>query len=440
MMNKNSPSPRRGWTYPFTRRWYLVAAVWTVAALAAISWFLFLPTAESLEQRWKEKNGFDPLVAYPKREANEAARRIEELAAPLGIEIAPQGAANRARASKQQRARLMEVRRELSEFLLAPRQVEPVLTSPPPGLDAYLTESEAALREVSRQLREGEAPLWDQDVNEGIERTFPNFLGHRRLHRLLVAMTAVAATRGDREQSLEWLEASWRLSHSLAADPSFIPQLIFLAEMRTNLAVLRAIDFPLEDWGQRVDIGPWSEGMELAFRLETWSFVHGLRLGQFEETSKGGLISDLLTRWRARHGMKGLMEFTDRVLERAKSEDLLEVDYDRLFEEEEARIPRWNVVARMLVPNFFDALARPARLELSTELTRRVIEMRDLLRTGNSEAIAALEGSHPSVREGISWVYQLEGDKVTLRADRPVPDLAESPLPVEVSISKPSSR
>ncbi|MCH9649087.1 MAG: hypothetical protein K0U98_12685 [Deltaproteobacteria bacterium] len=442
-MSKNElPPSRRGWFYPFTRRWLLTATVWSIVVLVAASWLLYRPTVESLEQHWKAQAGFDPLIAYPKREINDAARRIEELVAPLGIEIAPQGVAGRARVSKQQAAKLREVREELDSFLRGLRQTEPVLSPPPPGLETFLTESEPTLMEVSRQLREGEVPLWDQDVNAGIRKVLPNFLGHLWLQKFLVAMTAEAARRGEREQSLEWLEASWRLSQSLGGDPAMIPQLIFLAEMRANLAVLRAIDLPLGDWHHRLSIGPWCKGMEAAFRLESWSFIRGLRLGQFEEDSNGGVISNLLIRLRTRHGAKGLMDLNDRLFERVKSENILEMDYDGVFEEEEAKIPRWNILARMFVPNYFDALAKPARLALSTDLTRRILEMRSLLRAGDLEAIADLQGSHPSVRKGVSWVYQIEGDKITIRVDGHVPDLVDKkigkPLPVEISLSRSS--
>lgn len=435
-MNSPQASLRRPWSYPFTRRWLLIAAVWTAAVLAAILGLYCWPTIESLEERWKEKAGFDPLVAYPGKEPNEAARRVEELAARLGFMIAPTWDTNASKPSEEERARYGEVKGALSDFVFDLYGIEPVLGPPSAELESFLLESEAILLEISVLLREGEAPRWHSLVNEGFEGKGPNVLGRLNLHKLLIVMTAEAARRGDHQQSLEWMEAAWSLSLSGAEEPTMLPQLGALAEFRGNMAILRALDQPLPAWALRLEVPAWRHRMERAYRLESWTLIRSFKLGQLEAGLQGSPLANFLARPIVRHGLVGHMDFVESFLARVRSDKILEMDHDEVFEEETARIPHWNFFARLVVPTFADSMGKAARLELSIELTRRAVELRELLRAGETETLFALQGSHPSILEGISWIYLVEEDRVSIGVDREVFSTGDHPLPMEFSIPR----
>ncbi|MCH9649088.1 MAG: hypothetical protein K0U98_12690 [Deltaproteobacteria bacterium] len=433
-MNSPRTTLRRSWSYPFTRRWLLIATVWSVSVFAAILWLYCWPTIGSIEAQWKEKAGFDPLVAFPGKEPNEAARRVEDLSTQLGLTIAPTWDTKASNPSEQARARYGEVREGLSGFYFDLYGVEPVLAPLSPELESFLVDSEAALFEISALLREGEAPQWHSLVNEGFEGNGYNILGHLNLHKLLIVMSARAARRADTQECLEWLEAAWSLSLSVAEEPTTLPQLAALAAFRGNMAILRALDSPLPGWALKLEVPPWQRRMAAAYRLESWTLIRSFELGQLEKVLDGSRFANFLARPVVRHGLVGHIDFVERFLARARSGKVLEMDHEEVFEEETARIPRWNFYARLFVPIFADSMGKAARLELSTDLTRRVVEVRELLRADKIEILSGLQGSHPSVLEGISWIYQVEEDKVSIRADTEVFSTGEHPLPVEFSI------
>lgn len=74
-----------------------VGLVLVVLAVLFGAWFWIWPSTDAIERRWIAEAGFDPAVVYLLREANATARRIEELAALLGIEVSPQTVPQRPR-------------------------------------------------------------------------------------------------------------------------------------------------------------------------------------------------------------------------------------------------------------------------------------------------------------------------------------------------------
>jgi len=252
-------------------------------AVALVTWFWLWPNPESIKRRCRELSGFNVLETFPSREANEPARRLESLVAPLGIEIAPEGRPGRARATEGAVAELATIKEVLKKHIEALRRAEPRLEPTPPELLSFLIEFEPVLSELADLLRGAEKPSWDLHLDLGLRRATPDWLGHLDLHLLLVAMTAEQARLGNWQESCKWLEASWSLRSSLTDSPTVAAQFAALAELKNDLAVIRSLDFPLSGWRERLGPMPLRHRMEVAFRLDGWLFAQGLEFGQFEE-------------------------------------------------------------------------------------------------------------------------------------------------------------
>ncbi len=433
-----SPRPRPG-PSPLARGCLRTAAVGFVLVALVAAWLWFWPTPASIERRWRAQAGFDPLVVYPHREANAAARRIEELAAPLGIAIAPDDAQQRARPSEEAVTRFAATQEALKEHLYGLRRPAPALVAPPPEVASLLAEVEPVLAEVVVLLGDAEPPRWELELDRGLDITLPNLLGHLALHRLLVATAAEAARRGEGDQARQRLDASWRLREGLSAAPLILAQLVAHLELGNDLALLRAFEGELPGWRQRLEPPPLREQTATALRLESWMFVRGLRTGRLESEIVEGRVARFLFGPFARHGVAEYVDFIEHALARLQTEDLRSFDNDRFFEEEESRIPRWNLVARLVVPNFLDSWVKAARVELDLELTRRVVEVRELVRARDAATLESLRGEHPSVVDGIRWHYRIEPDEVAIEASDDLPLELKHPLPLEIRLRRPTT-
>lgn len=415
----------------------LAAAALILLAIGLAAWLWLWPTPEQIERTWLERAGFDPRQVHPAREADATALRLEELAASLGLALAPPGAAGRPRPSEEAAAAYDSRRPAVTEYVNGHRRPEPALRPPPPEVASLLEESEPVLSQIVDLLVGSEPPVWELDLTAGVELELPNLLDHLSLNRLLVAGAHEAAARGDRDRALRWLDASWRLRESAAENPLLIPQLIALIELDDALALLRALPDPPPGWRQRLAPMALRDGVEVALRLESWMIVQSLRSGRLAEEMGGEGALRLVMKPLLHRGIAEYADFMDHGLARVKTEDLHSFDNDRFYEAEYGRIPRWNVAARILAPDLFDTWIRAAHSELGVDLTRRTLEIRELLRHGDRERLEALAGEHDAVAEGVRWIYRIEPGTVVLETVGEIPRQSKSPLPLEVRLARP---
>lgn len=418
----------------FRRGCALTAAGLILLAGLLVAWLWLWPTPAQIERRWLEQAGFDPRETFPNREANATARRIEELVAPLGLEIAPPSAPNRARAPEDAAGRFESRRNAVRELVHGLRTPFPAIPELPIEVAAHLAESEPVLSEVVSLLEVAQPPLWDLAFD--LETELPSLADHMGLHRLLIAGAAVAARNGDEKRALRWLDASARLRQSLTRDPRLILQLGDQVELTDEIALLRVLPGPLHGWQERLARIPLRDRTGMALRLESWVMVQSLQSGQLTEQVADGPVMRSIMRPLFRHGIAEYVDQMDRALARLETEDLRSFGNDRFFEEELARIPRWNIVARLLAPNYFDVWAKAARTELGVDLTRRTIEARDLLRRGDLERLEELLGAHPSPVESIRWIYRIDPGELVIEASAEIPVSSTHPLPLEVRLTR----
>jgi hypothetical protein len=132
---------------------------------ALVSFYWLWPTPARIERQWIEEAGFDPRVAYPDREANDAAHRLEELIAPLGLEISAAPRPIWARSFESDENRYSAVRSEAKDYVRALRRIEPALSAPPAVLADFLRDIEPTLGQVAEVLGGDEPPRWEVRVD-----------------------------------------------------------------------------------------------------------------------------------------------------------------------------------------------------------------------------------------------------------------------------------
>ena len=417
----------------------LVAALALPPALAFALWAT-APTATELEQRWRRAAGFDPLAGFPAREASSSALRIEEIVRPLGLELAPQGAQRRPRVLPRMDADLAPLGKSAREVVRALRSPAPALRQLPPAVTSGLDGVRPQLLAVRETLLVEPPPRWERELGARWSPLAPDLLGHQRLHRLLVLAAYESALAGAESEVAAWLEAAWRFRGSLAGEPYLLPQLVGGAELQDELALLRALPAPPEDWRARLAALRVRPAVHRALRVEAWLAVQSLHRGsplaRSAEPPEGYVLRRVLgPLWwaRGRHGVGHMVDGVEHAIARAEREGAAALAGD-FVAEERARVPRWSSVGRALLDNLLEAPVYAARADLGVELTRQALELAGRRARGEPPARATVGSAVP----GLAWEQEPENGRVVVRPTRDLPATGPHPLPLRAELPWPA--
>ena len=417
-----------------------------VAALAlppvlALALWATAPTAAELDARWHRDAGFDPLARFPAREATASALRIEEVARPLGLELAPERADRRPRLLPRMRSDLgplWSAARATFQGLRSPGAA--LVALPPPAVEGLDTVSSDLLA-VRETLLGEEPPRWERDLAAGWNAPLPDLLAHQRLHRLLALAAYRAAVAGDRDEAAAWLDAAWRLQGSLADEPHLYAQLVAGSELQDELALLRVLPAPPDGWGERLAEHTVRSQVHDALRVEAWlavqSLHRGMPFGRSAEPPEGYVLRRVLAPlwWaRVRHGIGHVVESVDHAIARAEREGAAALGAS-FVNEERGRIPRWSGFGRTLATNLLDAPLDAARFELGVELNRQLIGLAARRDRGEVAARATV----PSAVAGVAWEQEPQNGRMVVRASREVPAAGPHPLPLRAALPWPET-
>jgi hypothetical protein len=373
------------------------------------------PSAASLRSAFEAQ--------FPKSEASAAALELEQLAALLGVELAPKDEAGlpppettptnmneetptpatptpaidareRRRPSAEESAGYRRIGEAVSGFL--DRELKsPVERIGPPSreLERYLEEREDALASIESVLLRDADVHWEMDVNRGWASPLPNLLGQMRLQRLLVARALLEARRGEAELALQTIEASWRLNQAISSRPELISQLIVVAVARLEVGALRKLDTPAYGWADRLRDGRLFSAFLAAFQNQVWSDPEITDL-----TGNAGAFGRALRQTAE--------EFQERDLCAWTPEKLRET-WTRAIRDE---VPEDDPMAEMLIPNVLRSFERWRRFLVDAELTALVLDAR-------TERAASRQHAWPekllSVGAGVcpdgGWSYRPSG-------------------------------
>jgi hypothetical protein len=379
-----------------------------------------------LEKRWVEKAGYQPLERYPPREANPSALRIEELLAPLGFQLAPTKTPGRAAVDLERQKRLTQISEEVRDLQW---KVDATEGEPSADLSRFLEEIEPALLAVRSEVLDGEPPRWELRLDLGAAAETPQFVGHLVLHRfLLLAGTLAAPT--SRVEADAWFDAAATLQSELQRDPILLAQLISLAEISGMQRVLRRLSYVPDHWRSLLPSEPLREGLYESLRLEGWTIHRTAVTGGFDDfVGRMPFAGVFLFQ-----GTRELMDALDGSIERIQREDMRYLNGELLYEDALARIPRWNGVARALLPNLLDAPAKAARTELDLELTTRILKLRERDAAGD---VPLPFGREPSrAVPGIIWESERLPGCIRIRAvGGEIVTGSKAPLPLEFLVA-----
>ena len=353
------------------------------------------------EEQWP--SGLGTLASLesrlPKRETNDAARRLTELAPAVDITFAKGG-----QPSTPMKKAIGEY--EVAQHRRAERTIEP----PPAEVSAFLASHEAQIDALRDHLLQHDL-VWDLDVSNGFAAPIPNLLAHMQIARLL---TARAYARGAANDARAWedLHATARLARSLEPRPDMISQLIGLAIVRMVNAA--AWKLPVADvpWLAELHAVDHRRLMMGAFQYETWMMW---RHGEDETKSWKARIGKPYTRWSIADMTRRQRETVEKIAaSKACGTDVTPIP-----------VSRWNTMAQIATPNL-DAVWQRA--------FRSIAE-----REGTSNAMRILRGEPfvpTSQCSDGAWKY--EGGRLGFTPELPSGP-AEKPMPLALIIGTPAS-
>lgn len=234
------PSWKRLLIFPFGLVSLVLAlTLWGVASMRSSE--RALDEGSAARGAWEER--------HAKEEANDAAARLAEACAPMGLDVAPRDAATPARATPPETERAL---RSISHLFVQARVGGFKRRQPlPANIDAFLTTHAGPVDDASRVLLEG-VPRWSFDPDPLAASSIP---AHARgLEELLLAAAFQAVLLGDRSRSDELMLAAWRLEDAVERHPrawGWWPPLSDRTEQLVMLRLVRPAD--AKRWIERLD-------------------------------------------------------------------------------------------------------------------------------------------------------------------------------------------
>jgi hypothetical protein len=212
---------------------------------------------------------------YPHREANAAALRVEQLALPLGIRMAPRSYLQRAEPTEEQRQAHQQIKKALWPYVDEELQRPSLSVQPPPAeVREYLETHRAEIDALRDHLLAGPPPRWELHLERLWDGPLPNIAGHASLQRLLVGDALADLHDGDRPEAIRTLEAGWRLNQAIAGDPMVMTQLVSIAVTRFHSGALRkAAPLPVA-WRDRLRSRGHRAALQDALQVQGWMLAH----------------------------------------------------------------------------------------------------------------------------------------------------------------------
>jgi hypothetical protein len=379
----------------------VIVTVWVVGGFVASAgmqrigeetWPAGLGTLASVEKR------------YPPQKTNDEARRLIELAKPLGISF------------ETSAGKPDPVRTALGEYVKAEHgRAEPAISEPPAEVQTYLAAHDVEIDALRDHLLQGDPIVWDLDLSQGFDAPLPNLLDHMSVARLLTAR-ALLRGRGDDARAWDDLHAAWRVAQVLELRPELISQLISLAITRfVNAAAWKLPQAPNNAWFAEVQSLDSRRLLIGAYQNEMWVMW---RNGERTTNGVMGALGRPYLRWQ-------IVDMARR--QRTAMEKLAAVTACSVAGPPMDGIPRWNVLANIATPNLDASWSRVFRSIPEREATRNA------MRIAEGQPIVA-----KSVCSDGTWRF--ENDRLSFSRDLPKSNGNETVMPLSLAIPARATR
>ncbi len=431
---RHPPRPNRVRRSRLLRR--LSAAAGVLVLLSSIGILVLHAWRASVDQQldanWRRSlGGASVLERYPGVEDNVTVRDLEALGAAIGIDMAPYETPGRVHPAPEAAKRLKAITEQLKAFYTAGRYAEDDARAPlPPKLAAFLESARPGLDSIRARLAKGPPPVWKRDLEAGWRTKIPNYVGVLMLQRLLLLDAYTQLGAGREARAGEILETSWQLNQSIAANnPVLIPQLIALAVVRLQQPVLRSFPKAPAGWSARLLRLDLQSRILLAFQCENFGAYRTATVDRPVPDFSWGPTAQAVLRWMIWDSARRI----SAMLGKLQDQEVRSFDPDAFYEEQKASIPRLHVVARAILPNYWNSWPRCAHGELEAELTARILEERERLAAGGSPRST---NRRPSRVNGLSWIYEDIPGGTTLHLDGDLRSHEEKPVPLRFTVHR----
>jgi hypothetical protein len=346
------------------------------------------------KEQWRREFG-DPaekLRAFPRREDDEAAKRVVEMARSLGIDMArPKPGAPISLPPEPYRSVADALGTYISTELVSPGD----RTGPPPAvlrdfLDARVDEIEALVAFLAARP---EPPVWISAVSLGPEAPIPNLLGQLRLQRILVADCLYASHRGRPKDAEDILLASWNLNASIRDRADLISQLIAIGVARMQSGVARRL-FLRAPWRDRLAGHDYRASVLQAMEVDA--------AGRFRLLPGGSTRSERAMR-------ADYLDLSRAYLVSLRDAPVADGPFVPAAPKEQAGESPGDILAKIAMPNLAEAVRRADRLMVDAELTDRILGARELEASVGHWTTEILR-DQASRMPGARWIYSVRSD------------------------------
>ncbi|MDY7093662.1 MAG: hypothetical protein SX243_11890 [Acidobacteriota bacterium] len=383
----------------------------------------------AMGQEWRrllDAESFE--AAFPTHSTNETALEVEASARALGIDFfQPAGLdlSPDAVAETRWRRASPAIHEFLGQLLKAPsRNAWPELE---PAASSYLRWAQPRLLQLARDLEEGPPLQFHRDLADP-SQPVAGGIGLYQLQKVLAAAAALALQE-DRPQTAErLLEAAWELATAIRREPQVVHQLISLAMLQRQLAVLRGHCSPSPRWLHRLQVTELRPPLRVALEAQTYYFaslarwdgpVESLIDTQFSLDPNSDLpgyesFHQPLLRPLIRWSLRDTAVRYHRHLQRLDRIEPRDFDAGAACRDLAQSIPRWQLVGQIVTSCLAEVWTRALSRELHLELTEKVLQERlhpvDQDYRLESNAVP-----------GLFWLRESQPDEVVIRLENGLP-------------------
>lgn len=434
-------------------RWFLrflVALVVLIVLWSVLGRLVAWRFEVHAERAWAQ--ALEPMSVFgkrfPKAPTSEAAIKLNELAGRLGIEMLPPPSGARPNPAP--------VFTTLGAWVAGiEKQASDQPQVPPKEVADFLSAHGSDIEAIVAHLRSGGPIAWETDLSRHFSAPVPSLIGHRDLQNVLLAWALAAAAKGDAGKAAETLDASWKLSDGVRSRADLISALIAYLTRQKALESLRHLKGMPEAWQRRVVEDDPRALFLRALQAEAYSFARGMKYGGFSLLRKGD-VQTPFTRYVDRPLSAPYFRLcgADYSVRLARVVGELRTlpcgtDLAALNDKALAAIPRWNFLARIVMPHLFLGWRTAVSTALSAELTRQVLEARALRAAAGGGVWPGEKTTTASATcPGSTWVREraedgsltIALDRVPLEWDQPTPPAfrlkAAPPAPVKPDLRR----
>jgi hypothetical protein len=370
-----------------------------------------------VERAWVQSFGAlrKSLGRYPKSTTNETARRLETLAEPLGLDLAPKAeevssADTRAvpkPGQKESEEEWQAVSRYLTSQLEKP---EAGIVRPPKAVETFFAAHGRDLRALATELATSPVPRWDFDPSIfPSHQPIPSLRALIRLQRALLAGGLVDPAGNNLGAPGQTLEASWRLNQALSEMPQLTSQLIAIAIARMQVGALRKVEVDASLWRARLAEHDFKRSVLDTQLLAQWPVPERYRqLEEIESRSEKNLGKRMQALFLRPWQDIVWSEVTEKMrLAYLRIQDAPLSD-ETLAERKGAAWSAAEILLSIQMPNLLESFRRVDRFVLDAELTGKILQARQLrLQNGSKEWPAEIPGIEVSRFPGAKWIYSI---------------------------------